>query len=472
MEGVVRFGLFELDIQAAELRRDGTVVKLQRQPFRVLALLVRRSGEVVSRDEIRREVWGDDSAVDFDQGLGFCLSQIRAALGDSAQAPRYIQTIPRRGYRFLLPVERPKAGSARRGRRLAALVGAVVAFAIGVGVDRLLPRPASPSPPTPDRRASQQPRDPEVPQLVARGRYFWNLRTGESFHRSLSLFEEAARRDPAEAAAWSGIARAWVGLADYGHVSLDEAAGPARAAAARALALDATIAEAQAAQALVSVLFDRDWTAARRHFDEAILLDPTYAPAHQWLSHLFHAQGRPGEALVQARLAVEADPVSVAISDNLADSLLAADRPREALSQIDRTIELDPRYAPAHVNRGRALLQLGRVDEAIRAFDRAAALGAPPSLVRAYRAVAEVAGGRPAAARRLLAAPGDLVRCHYERAMILSALGDSDAALAELEASLRANEPAARWMLADETLRPLLGHPRMAELARKLGLQG
>jgi DNA-binding winged helix-turn-helix (wHTH) protein/Tfp pilus assembly protein PilF len=470
MPRVVRFGLFELDVQAAELRREGTLVRLQRQPFRVLALLVRRSGEVVTRDEIRREVWGD-ADVDFDQGLGFCLSQIRAALGDSAQAPRYIQTVPRKGYRFLVPVQ-TDAGPGRRRIPLRALAAVLAAFAIGVAVDRLLTRSRAEPAPTHDRPQAKRPVDQETAQLVARGRYFWNQRTADSFRRSLQLFEEAARRDPRQAGAWSGIAQAWVGLADYGHVSVDEAAPAAREAAARALALDPTLPEAHAVRALVAVLFDHDWDSARRDFERAIALNPGYAPAHQWLSHLFHAQGRAGDALVQARLAFETDPVSVAISDNLADALLAADRPEEALSQIDRTIELDPAYAPARLNRGRALLRLGRVDEAFGDFDHAAALGAPASLVRTYRAVANVAAGRPQAARRALATPGELGECHYGRAMVLTALGDSDAALAELDSSIRANEPEARWMLGDETLRPLLGHPRMAELARRMGLRG
>jgi DNA-binding winged helix-turn-helix (wHTH) protein/tetratricopeptide (TPR) repeat protein len=471
MPRFVRFGLFELDIQAAELRREGALVRLQRQPFRVLALLVRRSGEIVTRDEIRREVWGDDADVDFDQGLGFCLSQIRAALGDSAQAPRYIQTVPRKGYRFLAPVQSDGEPSGRPRIPLRALAVALGAFAIGIGVDRLLLHPRA-EPLTRDPGHDKRPVDQETAQLVARGRYFWNLRTAGSFHRSLQLFEEAARRDPRQAGAWSGIAQAWVGLADYGHVSVEEAGPPAREAAARALSLDPTLAEAHAVQALVSVLFDHDWDTARRDFDRAIALNPGYAPAHQWLSHLYHAQGRAGDALVQARLAFETDPVSVAISDNLADALLAADRPEEALSQIDRTIELDPAYAPARLNRGRALLRLGRLDEAFGEFEHAAGLGAPASLVRTYRAIAEVAAGRPEAARGALATPGELGGCHYARAMVLSALGESDAALAELDASVRANEPEARWMLGDETLRPLLGHPRMAELARRMGLRG
>lgn len=101
---VARFGRFEADLRHGTLVREGTLVKLQPQPFKVLALLLRRAGEVVTRDEIRLEVWGEDTFVNFDQGLAYCLNQIRGALGEQAQAAQYVQTLPRRGYRFLAPV--------------------------------------------------------------------------------------------------------------------------------------------------------------------------------------------------------------------------------------------------------------------------------------------------------------------------------------------------------------------------------
>src|SRR5262245_2060501 len=101
---VLRLGAFELDSAAGELRRQGDVVRLPPQPFKVLAFLAARSGEVVGRGEIREHVWAGDTFVDFEQGLNFCIRQIREALGDTAGAPRFIETLPRRGYRFLMPV--------------------------------------------------------------------------------------------------------------------------------------------------------------------------------------------------------------------------------------------------------------------------------------------------------------------------------------------------------------------------------
>ncbi len=100
-----RFGQFELDLEAGELRRNAARVRLQPQPFKLLALLVRRAGGLVSRDDIRTELWPDGTFVDFDQSVNFAIKQIREVLGDSAERPLYIETVPRRGYRFIAPIE-------------------------------------------------------------------------------------------------------------------------------------------------------------------------------------------------------------------------------------------------------------------------------------------------------------------------------------------------------------------------------
>ena len=106
---VYRFGVFEVDAATGELRKQGLRIRLQEQPAQFLLLLLDRAGEVVSRKEIRRSLWPPDTFVDFDQGLGAALSKLRQALGDDAETPRYIETIPKRGFRFVAPVERISA---------------------------------------------------------------------------------------------------------------------------------------------------------------------------------------------------------------------------------------------------------------------------------------------------------------------------------------------------------------------------
>jgi TolB-like protein/tetratricopeptide (TPR) repeat protein len=105
---VYRFGDYELDRRTLELWKAGQKIKLAPQPARVLRLLVSRPGELVSRDEIRRDLWGEATFVDFERNLNYCVNCVRDVLGDRAQAPRYIETLPRRGYRFVAPVERQR----------------------------------------------------------------------------------------------------------------------------------------------------------------------------------------------------------------------------------------------------------------------------------------------------------------------------------------------------------------------------
>ena len=128
---VVRFGLFELDRHTGELRRSGQRVRLQDQPARLLFHLVSRPGEVVTRAELRRALWADDTFVEFETALNVAVHKIRLALRDSARSPRFVETVPRRGYRFLAEVH-AAAPRRRRVGVVAAAVAAVMAAAIGL----------------------------------------------------------------------------------------------------------------------------------------------------------------------------------------------------------------------------------------------------------------------------------------------------------------------------------------------------
>ena len=105
-EARFRFGLFEFDLERHELRRNGTLVRLQAQPSQVLACLLQNAGDVVLREELRQAVWTTGTFVDFEGGLNFCIAQIRRALSDDAVSPRYVRTVPKVGYQFIAPVER------------------------------------------------------------------------------------------------------------------------------------------------------------------------------------------------------------------------------------------------------------------------------------------------------------------------------------------------------------------------------
>jgi DNA-binding winged helix-turn-helix (wHTH) protein/dipeptidyl aminopeptidase/acylaminoacyl peptidase len=136
---LLRFGEFELDQDAGELRRNGTRVSLPEQPFRLLTVLLERPGTIATRDELRERLWGADTFVDFDHGLNAAVKRLRDALGDSAEQPRYIETVPKRGYKFIATLDgavtaptEPEAAPAGSSGRRRLWLGAGIAVAVVV----------------------------------------------------------------------------------------------------------------------------------------------------------------------------------------------------------------------------------------------------------------------------------------------------------------------------------------------------
>jgi DNA-binding winged helix-turn-helix (wHTH) protein len=144
---VARFGIFDLDVRARSLHRSGIRIKLQAQPFDILVSLISRRGEVVTRDELQRELWPADTFVDFEHSVNTAVNRLRDALGDSAESPRFIETVPRYGYRFIAPVEWPaetasplvrevrqesRAGETKKKRRISLLQPWTAAFIIAL----------------------------------------------------------------------------------------------------------------------------------------------------------------------------------------------------------------------------------------------------------------------------------------------------------------------------------------------------
>jgi len=166
MPTVLRFDRFEFHPHSGELISAGSRVRLEPQPAKVLAALASRPGQLVSRDELQREIWSADTFVDFERGLNYCVRRIRSALDDSAAAPRFIETLPKRGYRFLAAVDRaspaepaaepppldvaPRAAGGRRAvRRLAPIAAALILAGAAVALSmRSSPAPTPPTAPT------------------------------------------------------------------------------------------------------------------------------------------------------------------------------------------------------------------------------------------------------------------------------------------------------------------------------------
>src|SRR5712664_1868393 len=139
---ILRFGVFEVEVRSGELRKQGVRIKLQEQPFHILTVLLQRPGAVVTREELRNQNWPADTFVDFDNSLNTAINKLREALGDSADNPRFIETLPRRGYRLIAPVtavdgttrgagQGVSAGTPPSGRKMVVTV-AIVVLAVGI----------------------------------------------------------------------------------------------------------------------------------------------------------------------------------------------------------------------------------------------------------------------------------------------------------------------------------------------------
>src|SRR5271168_5155540 len=117
---IVRFGTYEVSLQSGEVRKAGLRIRVQQQPMKLLEILLERPGEVVTREELRSRVWPDESFGDFDQAVNIAIAKLRSALGDSAESPRYIETLPKRGYRFIAEVSVVDTGTPAKAPESAA----------------------------------------------------------------------------------------------------------------------------------------------------------------------------------------------------------------------------------------------------------------------------------------------------------------------------------------------------------------
>ncbi len=120
---IVRFGVFEVDLRSGELHKQGLKIRLQEQPFEILAMLLEHPGDVVTREELQKKLWHGETFVDFEHGLNKAINKIREALGDSADTPRFVETLPRRGYRFVYPVQGPPVAAVYDRRPQGAATG-------------------------------------------------------------------------------------------------------------------------------------------------------------------------------------------------------------------------------------------------------------------------------------------------------------------------------------------------------------
>jgi TolB-like protein/DNA-binding winged helix-turn-helix (wHTH) protein len=487
---LLRFGSFELDPSSGELRRAGALLKLQPQPFKVLLYLAASSGRVVSRDELIAHVWGDDTFVDFERGLNYCILQVRTVLGDDAESPRYVQTLPKRGYRFLAPVEgvrlaevattagpepapqplfssraedegKDASRAARRRPSLAVLApGAVLVLGLASALlvlarpregpavprNRLAVLPFESLSPEPEQEAFSDGlteelitrlgrMDPDALGVIARTSVMRFKGTRDDvgqIGRSLGVayvLEGSVRREASRVRITAQLIRVsdqthlWAETYDRtlpGALTVQEeiALRVAASLATRLLpgaAMEASrprIPEAYEAYLTARHLANKggitDLRKSVLRFEEAIGLDPSYAPAHAGLAGALHvlrmrgamrgdeaypraeaaarraiqldgtlAEGHTALAAVRLWAAWDVDgadeELARALAHNPSDAaahhdrawvLVARGRPEEALREIQRAQQIDPLSPRANVDVGWVYLRLRRYDDA------------------------------------------------------------------------------------------------------------
>jgi len=313
--------------------------------------------------------------------------------------------------------------------------------------------------------------NPEAYQLYLKGRYYWNKRTDEGFRKSQEYFQQAIEKDP-------NYALAYVGLADSQTIASTFMPGErmpkAKAAALKALQIDDTIAEAHTSLAFIKHRFDWDFPGAEKEFKRAIELNPRYATAHEWYALYLATMGRTQEAIAEARLAQQVDPLSLVMNSALGRVYHFARQYDKAIEQLRKTIDLDPNFASAHFDIAWSYLQKGMNAEAIAEFQKGLAItGRNPTRLAAFAAIQARAGNTGEAMKILNELKKLSDRSYvpaFTMAMAYTGLGDKDQAFAWLEKVYEERGGGILFVTVDSSFDPLRSDPRFADLLRRLGL--
>jgi DNA-binding winged helix-turn-helix (wHTH) protein len=464
---LLRFGPFELDTGARELRRRGLRVSVQPQPMTVLIALASRAGEVITRDELCARVWGGHTFVDFTRGLNFCVAQVRLALRDDASAPRFVETVPRRGYRFVAPVEvaAPAAPSTMDARAPARVprhpTAWAAASAVGAALAVLVPLargPLSPSSP------------PAVGPAYVRGLY--HLRGGAAaLPEATRWLERATREEPRSAEAFAALAAAYV---DAAELATEDAAGMlarAEAAARAALARDPRHAGAHVSLAAAALYGRRDWAGGGQALRRAMALEPRSPRARRAWAAYRAALGDMDGALAAVEAAYRLDPVCVTLRGEVAWYRYAARRYADAAAQWRAGLGIGEPSGP-HEGLFHVVLAAGRTREAAaEALTVMTLAGVPREAVDALarRPPAEVL---PAFLSGAVAHLARDPRTAPERLAVLEAArGDGAAALALLGRACDRHAPALPRLLRDPAFDGLRGTAGFEAVRACVGLR-
>lgn len=452
--------------KTGELLKGGSCVRLQSQPLLVLEELLAHPGELVTREELIALLW-PQGVVEFDTALNSTVHRLRTVLNDPAETPRFIETIPRRGYRFIGQLDVPRTAPAKSlavttARGAARLAWQPMAASLTVAIAIIGYFSFQGRVPVPDRTGA----DSQVQELYLRAEFFFQRRAAGDLVRARKYFADALALDPGFARAWAGLAGVhWIQTAE-GRIPVEQGLSMVRDAAERALALDPGLAEPHVRLASYRRIIG-ETREADEHLRKALALEPRNPLVLTTYASLVAEGGRFDEAAGLQQRALEAYPLSQVYRYNLGVYFFFAGRIANAEQEMIKLRELIPatQYAPELY--GILLVTTDRLEEAL-------ALTAewPEGADRLYiRALALDGLGRRAEAdtalRRLIKSDG--AGEGFRIAEVYAYRGDADRAFEWLEtgkAHMRASSwrsPGRRplWLLEySPFLKPLQAHPR------------
>jgi len=445
------FGPFRLRVDDRILERNGERVLLAPKVVDTLLVLVENRGQVVSKETLIKSVWPDVTVVE--SGLSRNICVLRKALEDGMPEGSVIETIPRRGYRFVAEITEeceaapPPAVAPPRGRfRLRWPALAAVALA-GLSVSVSHPsRPALP---------------PPVDPHVRIGEHLLYKLSPEETVRASGHFQQAIAASPGSAAAYAGLSVALLQMSALGQCSLPEVAERAAAAGRRALELDPDLAAAHYANGLLNLLHRWHTESAETEFRRALQLEPASVQTRCGYAQLKFATGQVAEAIRLIEEALRLDPASPRMGARYCQALYFARDYRRAEAECRKVLDREPRFAMAQYYLALSLGWLGRTNEARQSLDRA---------------WLSLRDGHPRPAWEALERRRELIRRGKLNAtanlLLCTMLGRNDEAFEAIEAGISARAIEVLTLNVDPRLASLSTDPRYPAVLRRIGIAG